>query len=371
MKDETENLAEDVLNEFLQSNPASPLTIDNDSFVLNDDLSNFNFIQEFDLNNPTCTLPVNDHHVLDSYMDESKLHLESSSKNPVYLDFNLNTNTFMKSEIVKEEVKKIVPATVVSKTNQQKENKTKFPNRFLERNSTPIKKSVIPAFFNSRKSITTVYRKPLHTKTSYKISLIEKEKLKENEVEILFKSIDTKDIKVPVIDDFPKPERLRKQKFQNLLYINCSMEFEDLSTNKDLISVIKTKKIPKKIKRDEVHDSNSDDKEDSDDEIILAELVKNKSQKCDFCSKFFKTTRSLSNHKKICELGKQVPEKRKILRSEDSKIEIQPKKKIRKPIVDELPKLSDELRCDICNKNFRKSSYLVAHLKTHATSKKG
>lgn len=364
MKEETGNLAEDVLNEFLQSNSAS--SIDNDSFVLNDDLSSFNFIQDFDLNNPTCTLPVNDHHILDSYMDESK-HTESYSKNPVYLDFNLNTNTFMKSEIVKEEVKKKIPAPVVSKSNTQKENKTKFPNRFLERNSTPIKKSVIPAFFNSKKPITTVYRKPLQTKTSYKISLIEKEKLKENEVETLFKSIDTKDIKVPVIDDFPKPERMRKQKFQNLLYINFSMEFEDLSPKIDqTISLIKTKKI----KRYQIHESTQDDKEESDDEIVLAELLKTKSQKCDFCDKFFKTTRSLINHKKICEMSKKVPEKRKILRSEDSQIEIQPKKKIRKPIVDELPKLSDELRCDICNKNFRQKSYLVAHLKTHATSKK-
>lgn len=349
----------------------SPLVIniEDDSFVLSDDLTNFNFIQEFDLNNPTCTLPMNDLNILDSYMDQSKLHSESSSKNPVYLDFNLNTNTFIKPEIVKEEVMKNLPQ-VVSGSSTQKENKTKFINRVVKKNSTPIKKSVIPAFFNSKKPITTVYRKPLHTKTSYKLSLIEKEKI-ENDVETLFKCIDTKDIKVPVIDDFPRQERMRKQKFQNLLYLDSSMEFEDSSLKKDLthqpISVIKVKKVTKKIKIYDMRDSNSDDNEESDDEIILSELVKNNSQKCDFCAKFFKTTRSLIIHKKNCEKSKKVPEKRKLLKLEDT--QTQPKK--RKPIVEELPKLSDKLCCDICNRNFRQKSYLVAHLKTHETSKKG
>lgn len=347
---------------------------EDDLFVLNDDLTNFNFIQEFDLNNPTCTLPLNDHNILDSYLDQSKLNTESSSKNPVYLDFNLNTNTFFKPEIIKEEVKKIVPPVVSGSSSTQKENKTKFTNRAVEKISTTIKKSVIPAFFNSKKPITTVYRKPLHTKTSYKMSLIEKEKIIENEIETLFKCIDTKDIKVPVIDDFPRTERMRKQKFQNLLYLDSSMEFEDLSPKKGLthqpISVIKEKKVTKKIKIYDMRDSTSDDNEESDDEIILADLLKNKSQKCDFCAKFFKTTRSLNTHKKNCEKITKVPEKRKLLKSEDTQSQ-QPKKRIRKPIVEELPKLSDKLRCDICNKNFRQKSYLVAHQKTHETSKKG
>lgn len=369
MHQETDNLAEDVLNEFLQSNPAgysaAPMIISNnedDLLILNDDLTNFNFIQEFDLNNPTCTLPMNDHNILDSYMDQSKLNLESSSsKNPVYLDFNLNTNTFIKH---KEDVKKNLPP-VVSGLKNQKENKTNFTNRVVERNSTPIKKTVIPDFFNSRKPITTVYRKPLHTKTSYKNSLIEKEKLIENEVENLFKSIDTKDIKVPVIDDFPRPKRMRKQKFQNLLYLDFSMEFEDSSPKIDQpISLIKLKKVTKKTKIYEVRDSTSDD--GSDDDIVLSDLLKNKSQKCQFCDKFFKTTRSLNNHKKICEKIKKIPEKRKLLKPEVT----QPKKRMRKTIIDELPKLSNDLRCDICNKNFRQKSYLVAHLKTHENSKK-
>lgn len=340
-----------------------------EDFILSDDLTNFNFIQEFDLNNPSYTLPTNDHNILDNYMDQSKHVDSSSSKNPVYLDFNMNTNSFIKQETVTEEARKIV----VSGSNVQKENKTRFTNRVIEKYSTPKKTAVIPDFFNSKKPITTVYRKPLHTKISYKLSLIDKEEPVKNEVETLFKRIDTKDIKVPVIDDFPRAERMRKQKFQKLLYPDCCIEFEDSSPKNDLcqpITVIKTKKSDKKmlkIKRDEIRDStSSDNDEESDDEINLAELAKKKSQKCEFCSKFFKTVRSLDNHKKDCEKNKKVPVKRKLLKPDE---ETHPKKRTRKSIVEEVPKLSNELRCDICNKNFRQKSYLVAHLKTHELQK--
>lgn len=378
---ESDNLAEDVLNEFLQSNPAAPMAVNNedDSFILSDDLTNFNFIQEFDLNNPTCTLPMNDHNILDSYLDQSsKQQLDSSSSNPVYLDFNLNTNTFInKPRFVAEDVKKnISPVCVSGSSSNQKENLSKVK---LSRNTNsvnrvvPIKKTVIPDFYNSRKPITTVYRKPLHTKTSYKISLIEKEKVVQNDVEILFKTIDTKDIKIPMIDDFPKPERTRKQKFQNLLYLDCSIEFEDSSPKKDhqpisVIKIPKSEKINKKNYFYQKRDSDDNEGEDSEDEKSLAELLKKNSQKCDFCSKFFKTVRSLSNHKKDCEKSKKVPEKRKLVQLNEP--QKQPKKIIRTSAVEELPKLSDELRCDICNRNFRQKSYLIAHLKTHEISKK-
>lgn len=340
---------------------------DDDLFIMSDDLTNFNFIQEFDFNNPTCTLPTNDHNILDNYMEQKHVD-SSSSKNPVYLDFNLNTNSFIKQEAVKEEVRKVV----VPGTNVQKENKTSFTNQVMKKYSTP-KKAIIPDFFNSKKPITTVYRKPLHTKTSYKLSLIDKEEPVENEVEKLFKRIDTKDIKVPVIDDFPRAERMRKQKFQKLLYPDCCIEFEDSSPKKDLlhppISVIKKRSDKKmlKVKRVEISDSTSSDYEESDDEINLAELAKKKSQKCEFCSKFFKTVRSLDNHKKDCEKSKKVPVKRKLLKSVEETPT--PKKRTRQSIVEELPKLPDELRCDVCNKNFRQKTYLVAHLKTHELQK--